>query len=379
MKKLRSDSFSCPLFPACSGCKNLEGVRIPEVWKEISEFFLEIYPFDLELVSEEIIGWRSRAKLAVMGSFENPQIGLFEEGSHRVIDMKTCPLHYPVMNEALGEIRVGIKDHKVLPYQEKDHLGRLKYIQMVAARKTGKIQLTLVFNSKMLESNEQTFVKQLYKTGRFHSIWINYLPEKTNTILGKSWELIEGEEDFFQEIKGISFAFHPSCFAQAHLNLFEEMISYIDSLLDPESSILELYAGVGCIGLSLAHKVKKLTLVESSPYAKQCFEKSVANLDLEIQKKCHFFSKKVEDLDSVLAEVVLVDPPRKGLSKDCKEMIFKSDAKQLIYISCGYESFMRDCKEILEKGWKVNHAKGFLLFPATNHVEIVASFEKIKK
>ncbi len=328
-------------------------------------------------MSKEITHWRSKAKLAVRGTFQNLLIGLFEQGSHAVVDLKNCPLHYPIMDGALFEIRKGIKEHKVDPYVEKGHLGRLKYLQMFTDLKTLKIQLTLVFNGKTLQENERAFVKQLYTSGIFHSIWANYHPEKTNSIFSSSWQLLEGEEDFFQEIRGICFAFHPSCFAQAHIPLFEEMISYIDSLVAENKSILELYAGVGCIGVSLAYKAKKVTLIESSPYAKDCFEKTIKRLSLEIQQKCSFLSGKVEEIDLEDTDVILVDPPRKGLSKECKEKIFKSEATQLIYISCGYESFMRDCSEILEKGWELKDAKGFLLFPGTNHVEIVASFQKL--
>lgn len=370
------NSIVCDLFSRCSGCKSLRGVRVPEVWDEICEFFKGVAPIQVELISKEIRHWRSRAKLAVRGSLDLPQIGLFAEGSHEVVDMKSCSLHYPVMDDALEKIRKGIIEYKIKPYQEKGHLGRFRYVQMVVDRKSLKIQLSLVFKGSSLEENEKAFVKRLYKERVFHSIWANYLPEKTNAIFGRSWELLEGEDVFFQEIGKIAFAFHPSCFAQAHLSLFEEMISYIDSLIAKDLSILELYAGVGCIGLSLADKAKKVLLVESSPYAKNSFEKSLNGLSLELKEKCLFLSSKVEDVDVLEGDVILVDPPRKGLSRECKEKIFASDAKQIIYISCGYESFMRDCLEILAKGWMLTDSRGFLLFPGTNHVEIVASFSK---
>ena len=375
MKNKFDDSFSCDYFPICSGCTRQTDVRNPDIWKEICSFFEKTASFKPDLVSKEIIHWRSRAKLAVRGTCSHPLIGLFQQGSHRVIDLKSCPLHYPIMDEALEEIRKGIKECKVDPYQEKGHLGRLKYLQMTVDLQTFKIQLALVFNGNSLEENEKAFVKLLYKSGRFHSIWANYHPEKTNSIFNfEAWELLDGEKDFFQKIKEISFAFHPSCFSQAHIPLFEEMIGYIDSLVESEKSIFELYAGVGCIGLFLAYKAKKVTLVESSPHAKSCFETTVKKLSTAIQEKCFFLSSKVEEVDLQDAEVILVDPPRKGLSKECKDKIFKSNAAQLIYISCGYESFMRDCSEILEKGWKLENAKGFILFPGTNHVEIVANF-----
>lgn len=330
----------------------------------------------IELVSREITHWRSKAKLAVRGSIDRPQIGLFEEGSHRVVDMDCCPLHVPSLDAALEKIRKFLVQYKIRPYQEKEHTGRLRYLQMVAERKTGHVQLTLVFNgAKALQSNEKDFVQQLYKEGLFHSIWANYLSERTNTILGPVWELLEGQEDFFQEIHGISFAFHPSCFSQAHLSLFEEMISYIDSLIEEGRSILELYSGVGCIGIFLAARAKKIVLVESSPHAKACFEKSVG----PFQDKCTFVSGKVEDLDPVLweADAIVVDPPRKGLSRACKAKIEAAKAKQLVYVSCGYESFKRDCLELLGNGWTLHASRGFLLFPGSDHVELIADFRKI--
>jgi 23S rRNA (uracil-5-)-methyltransferase RumA len=370
-------SFSCEYFPKCSGCTRQIDVRNPEVWKEICSFFEKVAFFKPQLVSKEIIHWRSRAKLAVRGTYSYPLIGLFKKGSHDVTDIKSCPLHVPVMDEAIEEIRKRIKECKLDPYQEKGHLGRLKYLQMTVDPKTLKIQLVLVFNGNRLEENEKAFVKLLYKTGKFHSIWVNLHPEKTNSIFNlEAWELIEGKNDFFRTIKEISFAFHPSCFSQAHISLFEEMIDYVDSLVESKKSIFELYAGVGCIGLCLAHKAKKLTLVESSPYAKSSFEKTMQSVSKDIQEKCFFLNSKVEEVDLQDAEIILVDPPRKGLSKECKEKIFKTDTKQLIYISCGYESFIRDCSEILEKGWKLASAKGFVLFPGTNHVEIIASFQR---
>ncbi len=372
------NSFSCDLFSKCSGCTRQVNVKAPDVWEEIYSFFQKISPLKPELVSREITAWRSKAKLAVRGNSKNPQIGLFEKGSHKVVNMEACPLHYMAMDEALEGIRNGIKEYKVEPYQEEKHQGRLRYLQMHISRKTLKIQLALVFKAESLEENEKVFVKRLYNTVGFHSIWANYLPEKTNSVFGSSWELLEGEEDFFQEIKGISFAFHPSCFSQTHLFLFDDMISYIDSLVGKRKRVLELYAGVGCIGLSLANNAKKVTLVESSPLAEKCFEKTLEKLSSEIKRKCYFLSAKVEEVDISLrdVDVILVDPPRKGLSRECKEKIFGSTAKQLIYISCGHESFMRDCFEILEQNWELESAMGYLLFPGTNHVEIVASFQR---
>jgi tRNA/tmRNA/rRNA uracil-C5-methylase (TrmA/RlmC/RlmD family) len=364
-------SFSCSIFPKCSGCSFQEHVTSPKVWEQIVDCCGVS-----QLIYGDLTSWRSRAKLAVRGSVDRPCIGLFEEDSHDVVNLQHCPLHYPVMNEALETIRMQMKVCKIEPYREKEHKGRLRYLQMVSDRK--KIQLSLVWNGDALEEKEKFFVKQLYNAGMFHSIWSNYHPKKSNTIFGDFWNLEEGEEDFFQNIHGKSFIFHPSNFAQAHLSLFEKMLDYIDGLVSDGKFVIDLYSGVGCIGLFLAEKSKKVMLVESSFYAKKSFEKTLERFSESVKKKCLFITNPVEDVDISDGDVILVDPPRKGLSKKCKEKIFTSQAKQLIYVSCGPDSFIRDYREILREGWILEEYKGFLLFPGTDHVEIVASFLRIR-
>ncbi|MBS0628490.1 MAG: methyltransferase [Verrucomicrobia bacterium] len=237
--------------------------------------------------------------------------------------------------------------------------------------------MSLVFNGNELSQRELDFIEDIYsKSSIWHSVWVNFLPGATNTIFGSEWNLLYGEEDFWQELLGIEFCFHPSCFSQAHLSMFEEMLHYVAFLVPNQSRVLELYAGVGCIGLYLAQKSSKTVFVESSPKAGECFKKTLSKLPFDVSSKCSFFSSPVEDIDFSKQEidVLIVDPPRKGLSKKCKEKIETLPFRELIYISCGPSSFMRDCEEFLKKGWILDQAKGFLLFPGTDHAEIIAKF-----
>jgi 23S rRNA (uracil1939-C5)-methyltransferase len=385
--KLRTDfstssgngSFSCRYFPGCSGCKFQKNLTRPPIWEKVLSYFeSKGFKGSISLTTKEIMGWRSKIKLAVRGLHENPQIGLFEENTHKVVDIPECPMHYPEMNEALRRIKEQIILHKIIPYSEETLSGRLRYIQMVRHRKSGCLQVVFVINGENLSENERAFVKQLYNQwDKWHSIWISYLPEATNRILGDRWEKIYGEEEFWQEIFGKEFCFHPSCFSQAHLPMFEEMLFYLKDSLTQGQSVLELYAGVGVIGMILASISKKVKMVESSLYSKVCFEKSCKRLS-NLQEKLSFFREKVEDCECLFEgiETVVVDPPRKGLSKEIKRLIFDSKATELLYISCGFDSFMRDCDEFLNSGWLLEKVGGFLLFPGTDHVEIIAKFKR---
>lgn len=374
------DQFSCAHFPACSGCRFQQNVASPPIWKQVIEYFgSKNFSSQVELKTQEIIGWRTKSKLSVRGTSKFPQIGLYKEGTHDVVNMQECPLHTSSMNEALSLVRKNIMRFGIEPYNESTGRGRIKYLQMVSQRKTGKIQLSLVVHGENLHEEEKIFVKQLYNDWNlWHSIWINYLPEKTNRILGDRWEKIYGEETFWQEIAGMAFCFHPSCFSQAHLSMFEEMLFFIKGITEPQSHLLELYAGVGVIGLYLAPFLKKIALVESSPEAQSCFFKSLSRLPADFKEKTKFIQAKAEECESLFDEVdvVVVDPPRKGLSKVSKGYIFSSSAKQVIYVSCGFDSLKRDCDEFLDQGWSLHAVRGFLLFPGTDHVEMIVSFKR---
>jgi 23S rRNA (uracil-5-)-methyltransferase RumA len=372
-----TDNFSCFLFPKCSGCDRIEAVRSPPILNNLVEFFSK-KGVSFNLVSGSITGWRSKAKLAIRGETQFPQIGLFSLGSHQVVDMPFCPHHYSSMNQAVSMIRAKIIEHQIIPYDEKTHTGSLGYIQLLVERKTNKVQLTLGWKKKETSNLEKQFIFDLYKNSSiWHSIWNNFHPEKSNTIFSNEWEFILGEKEFWQEIGGISFCFHPGSFSQAHLEMFEEMLSYVSSITQNIDSLLELYAGVGCISLFLSPNVKKIYMIESSLHAKFCFQKTISPFPEKEKEKFNFFQNSVEEFNFSTFEsvdTVIVDPPRKGLSALCKQKIVELDPRQLIYISCGPSSFMRDCEDFLLKGWKLQEAKGFLFFPGTNHVEIVARF-----
>lgn len=211
----------------------------------------------------------------------------------------------------------------------------------------------------------EPFLKSLQTHELWHSIWINIQDQATNQILGSDWVHISGPRFLWQRLGGIAVPFHPGAFSQTHLPLFERMLETIGDWVDPKDSVLELYAGVGAIGLYLENRVKSITLVEINPYAHLSFKETKAEIAY------HLIDAK--DVDFSGHSTILVDPPRKGLDPT---MIPKLQSDRLIYVSCGFESFQRDAKALLELGWKIADAKGYLLFPGTNHVETLTLFER---
>jgi 23S rRNA (uracil1939-C5)-methyltransferase len=332
---------------------------------------------DVPLIHKELNGWRTRAKLAVRGTAAEPEIGLFQQGTHQVVPVPSCPLHHPAINRAYKIVYDTMKQRGIIPYCEKSGTGQLRYVQFVVERKTRRIQLALVVVNE--DPFLEKWVKQLYIEGGFHSIWLNFQPKATNTIFGERWKLCEGEPYIEDRIADILFYFHPACFMQAHLSLFEELVRSVQRHMLPGKRVLDLYAGVGIIGLNCAAQSQAVTCVEYSPFAQECFDLSLLKCPLEMQKKVHFHQGAVEKYLGAMqdAEVIIVDPPRKGLDASLLQALLSAKkAEQLIYISCHPLSFFRDCSQLLEKGWKIVLAEAYLLFPGSDHIELLCILER---
>lgn len=373
-----STILKCQYFPLCSGCSFQGDVSLPPIMDVVRKFFQSAAPHvPFSLTTGAVTGWRTRSKLAVRGTVRDPQIGLFKFHSHDVVSIPTCPLHHPSINSSCAKIKTAMIEHKIEPYDEQRGSGTLRYLQFAVDRKTGDVQLTLVVNHK--NSFLDAFVQQLYRMGGFHSIWLNFQPEQVNRIFGEEWAHLQGEEYLWERLRSADCAFHPACFAQANLSLFEAALDRICNWVIPDAPIVELYSGIGAIGLNLVSTTNRVTCVEINPYALQCFELIQQKLPLGVQGNISMRVSSSEDAADLIAKnrVIIVDPPRKGLDAKVLDALCKANVgTQLIYLSCGPRSFQRDAEKLLAHGWKIENTEAFLFFPGTDHVEVLCDFKK---
>jgi len=316
-------------------------------------------------VSGKQSGWRTRAKLAVRGTPEKVKIGLFKPGTHEVEDLVDCPDHHPAINRALHLLR----EAPIVPYNEQTLTGELRYVQLTVERSTQKVQLVLVSNGK---GRCENLLKGLNK-GDWHSIWVNTQEGSTNTIFGPTWDLQMGPRYLEQTLLGKSFYFHPACFMQANLDLFEEILLDIQNWAIAGQHLTEYYAGIGIISSILAEKCQSATLVEINPYAEECFQKSGPPSHLQ------FFTGPTENYLDQLRDILIVHPPRKGLDRKVLEALKETSLKQILYLSCNVETLKRDLEVLKSFGWKVKQAKGYHLFPNTDHIELLVDLEGVYK
>ncbi len=374
-QKIELDDLLCPHFLKCSGCEISKNLRNPPIFEEAKNYFASKGVENLKLISGNLHFWRYRAKLSVRGTSENPEIGLFEKNSHNVIDIPFCKVHHPKINEAVTLVKTFIKKEKIEPYNEKTGKGLLRYIQLVVERRTGLVQLTFVLNCDGLQNLDTWKLEDPI----LHSVWLNFNKSRTNNIFGSVWTHIKGAPLVFEFLHGVEVCFHPASFAQANLDLFEIMLDSISAQVLPLAKVVEYYSGVGVIGLAIAKQCESVVCSEITPEAKNCFEIAKEKLDPTTAKKITFELGLSEKRIDLLKDknVVIVDPPRKGLDISLLSNIVTAPIDQLIYISCGWKAFQRDCDLILaHPDWRIEKIEAYLFFPGSNHLEILAVFSK---
>lgn len=371
------NDISCSHFSECSGCEISTGVDNPPVLAEAKKYFKKLRVADFSLRVGSVNFWRYRAKLSVRGTSKNPEIGLYKKGTHTVLDIPFCKVHHKNINLAVELVKKFIQNNNIEPYNEHSKTGLLRYIQLVVERSTGKVQLTFVLNS-----NGETNLSKwnVDDSELWHSVWLNFNKSTTNNIFGDDWTLIKGAPLIFERFGSTEVCFHPASFAQSNLELFEQMLESINKMVPESSKVVEYYAGVGVIGLKITPKCQSVVCSEISKEAENCFNEAKLRLKTGDASKISFETGLSEFRLDLMKnkDVAIVDPPRKGLdSRLLDEMVYESDLKKIIYVSCGWKAFQRDCNLILESGlWKIEKVEPYLFFPGSNHIEILALFER---
>ena len=380
-------TINCPHFLQCSGCTYESIQKPPEIFLRAQRFFKTEYGIKLVLKKGRATAWRTRSKLAVRQDPQGgntPLIGLFEKGSHNVMSIPHCKVHHPAINFAVEKLKKAMVQYGLTGYCEKSHSEDLqcclRYIQCIVERRSKRVQLTLVVNCDKTDAAQkkrwQMLATELYDPQFWHSIWLNYNTQKTNTIFGSAWEKICGDDVVWEVLNNKEVPIGPYAFSQANLEMYEVLLDDLYHGLFSNMKLLELYAGSGTIGLQLANKCRALHLVEVQSEAKGLFEKALERMPYPMQKRITYTVCKSEECTRFLEgmDTCIVDPPRKGLGERVIDDLFASKTLQaLIYISCGFDSLEKDLCYIKKNfpKWEVVDAISYLFFPGTNHVEVM--------
>jgi tRNA/tmRNA/rRNA uracil-C5-methylase (TrmA/RlmC/RlmD family) len=326
------------------------------------------------------IGFRHRARLAIRGRQGAPRLGMFQLGTHRVVAIPNCSVQHPLINRVAEVVRRALVDADVTPYSETAHVGLARYLQVVVERSSQTAQVVLVANSPTVESLAACL--ELIRDrlgGDLHSLWFNAHCERSNTILGAAFQNWCGPDSVIERFGGPAVHYTPGAFGQNNLNIAERIVEHVRALVPAGARVAEFYAGVGAIGLSLLPGIREIHMNEVSPHSLAGLALGLEGLDPQSRARVQVVPGPAGLAVAAAsgADVVVADPPRRGLDRELLAHLVEQPPGRFIYVSCGLESFMADTARLTARGQlRLRGLAAFDLMPFTEHVETVACFER---
>jgi 23S rRNA (uracil1939-C5)-methyltransferase len=372
---------SCPHRPPCPGCPRFGERGIAPVSRSALDELARIHRLpEVPVISGQTAGFRLRARLAIRGRLGSPKIGLFELGSHRVVHIPNCSVQHPLINRVAAVVRRALVDARVTSYSERAHLGLARYLQVVVERSSQTAQVVIVANSATLQPLASCFDLIRERLGsELHSLWFNAHCERSNTILGPDFQHWCGPASVVERFGGAAVHYPPGAFGQNNLEIAQDIIEHLRAQIPDGARVAEFYAGVGAIGLSVLARACDIRMNELSPHSLQGLELGLAGLDPENRAKISLFpgAAGAARLAAVGAQVVIADPPRRGLDPELTEYLSEQPPERFLYVSCALDSLLRDAAQLTSRGTlRLGALTAFNLLPFTEHVETVARFER---
>ncbi len=381
----------CPVFSKCGGCafahlKYEDELKIK--YQQVKDNLLRIAGVDADpmpiipSVSEK--RYRNKAQYPVQVDDKALSlIGFFAPHSHRVIDCDDCLLQPEEFKKITDVFRNWIRIFKISAYNESSKKGLLRHIYIRKAVGTYEIMVCVVINGNDIPFKDELIFELKEAVPQIKSIIINKNKKDTNVVLGDECVTVFGEAFITDELCGLKFDISPMSFYQVNHDtaeiLYKKAKEYAD--LKGNETVLDLYCGTGTIGLTMANDAKEIIGVEIIP---QAVENAIKNAEKNNIKNARFIcgdaSKAADVLKSegIQPDVAIVDPPRKGCSKDLLETLSKMSPQKIVYVSCDSATLARDIKILSELGYKFIEATPVDMFPRAPHCETVALLSRQK-
>ena len=380
--KYRIES-DCPVSDKCGGC-SFRNVSYDEELKykrtRVNDALERIGKLDIEV--EEIIGadctqnYRNKAQYPVSICDGELFAGFYAYKSHRIICCDDCKLQPIEFKAGLDAFRIWAEKADITSYDENTGKGLLRHIYFRKGFATGDIMACAVINSGKLPQSELLVSLLKEKVAGLKSVVININREKSNVILGKGSKTLWGDDYISDELLGKKFVISPNSFYQVNHAQCEKLYSKARDYanLGGDEVLLDLYCGVGTIGLTMADSVKQLVGIEIIP---QAIENAKINAKLNNIDNAKFICadapKGAEILKSegIKPDVIILDPPRKGCAPSLFDTVCQMNPKRIVYVSCDSSTLARDLKILEEKGYKTKKVSAVDMFPRTPHIETV--------
>ena len=382
----------CAIYKRCGGCKLQHAsykAQLDFKWDRVKDCVSKIGKLDPSIVKYPLgmeNPWRYRNKVQLPIGLINGEvkIGFFAPRSHDIIDMESCLIQDEIGDKVVKLTREWIEKFNIRPYNvdgEYDEKGIVRHIMIRRGFTTNEVMVVLVTNGEKLPHKEEFVDLMVKNIPGIKSVIQNINLKKTNVILGLESKTLWGEDTISDYIGDFRFNISPLSFFQVNPTqtevLYGKALEYAN--LTGNEEVFDAYCGTGTITLFLSQKAKKVYGVEIIP---QAIDNAWINAKENKVENVEFFVGESEvvipDLinNGVKADVVVVDPPRKGCDKKLLDAITNIDAKKIVYVSCDPSTLGRDLKVLEENGYKTLEVQPVDMFPNTSHVENVAKLIK---
>ena len=375
----------------CGGCQIQEldyqeqlNIKTNEVKQVISRIGkLEDVVVHPALGMEEPFRYRNKAQFPIQKVDGSPVIGFYKKKSHDIIPTDQCIIQHDVNDKIIKIIKTYIRAYKVSVYDEKTHTGVLRHLVTKVGFASKEVMVVLVANGRKLPYlNELASVLKENIPG-FKTLVVNVNREKTNVILGNENRVIYGDGKINDNIGDLVFEISPLSFFQ--VNPVQTEVLYNKALeyaaLGENDTVFDIYCGIGTISLFLAQRAKKVYGIE---IVEEAIKDAKRNAEINNLDNVEFYVGKAEDVVPKMykqgkrANVVVVDPPRKGCDEKVLDTIVSMQPDRVVYVSCNPSTLARDLAYLNEKGYKCLEVQPVDMFPHSVHIENVALIVKDK-
>jgi len=377
----------CPVYDKCGGCSGQHmtyAATLRAKRMQVVDCLTRIGGLNItEADVPDVIGaddpWQCRNKTAIPvgGTADDPQLGFYRRRSHAIVPIDNCPVSMPGLGEVLSAVRGWMKQNRVQPYNELTGKGLLRHVVMRVSR-AGQLMVTLVATKDRIP-DEKGLVALLQKQAPgFCSLHLSVNSARNNVILGRTSRKLWGDDAIFETLLGLTFEMPPLSFFQVNPvqteKLYQAAIDF--AKLQPGDTVVDAYAGAGTISLCMARACEKVIGIEIVP---QAIDGAKRNASRNGIQNAEFHVAAVEDLlpklvaDGLRPDVVVLDPPRKGVEPQVVDAVLKARPRRVVYVSCHVPTQARDLKLLQDGGYRFERCQPVDMFCYAGGVENVVS------
>ena len=383
----------CPVAGPCGGCslRHLDyAAELRAKQESVLDAFrriggLEVPVLDI-LPSPEVDRYRNKVQFPVgVGKNGAPCIGFYAGRTHRIVPCPDCKLQPGLLNEIGNALCAFFAQQGIRPYDEQIGKGLVRHIFLRRGAHSGQIMVCLVCTRAKLPHAEQLCTALREQFPAISTILLNVNAKNTNVILGSENHILYGPGYIEDTLCGVPVRLGPLSFYQVNTLAAERLygVAAQYAQLTPDDTLLDLYCGMGTIGLSMADQCRELIGVEIVPEAIESAKANAARMGEAVAAKSRFFCADAGQAATQLAaeglhpDIVLLDPPRKGCDEATLSAVVRMAPRRVVYVSCNPATAARDAAWLEKNGYHAEKVQPVDLFPRTKHVEAVLLLTKL--